>query len=65
MVAISCIELSASASAMLQGIDSALHADFSENPEDAYEKMESEVFKKIHYSRCELLVVDLYKQITE
>ena len=51
IVAISCIELSASASAVIQGIDSTLHADFPEDSEEAYGKMEAEVFKKIHYSR--------------
>lgn len=56
MVAISCIELSASASVMIQGYDSALHADFPDSAEEAYTKMEMDVFKKIHYSRYSVSV---------
>lgn len=54
-MAITCVELSASATVVFQGVNSALHADFPLNPEDAYDKMEVEIFKKLHYSRLKLV----------
>lgn len=51
VMAVACLELSASASVLVQGAHSALHADFPADPEEAYRTMETETFKKIHYSR--------------
>lgn len=50
IVAISCVELS-NTSAVSLGEDSPVYAPFPEDAEAAYETLERDVFKIIHYSR--------------
>jgi hypothetical protein len=50
VVAISCVELS-TASAVSLGENSPVYASFPDDAEAAYENLEKEVFRTIHYSR--------------
>ena len=51
------MELSASTSAVSWGVNSVLHADFPVSPDEEYIKIETEVFRKIHYSRFNLVLL--------